>query len=100
MLAVLLPIGIAVPYWYCICGFDKISAWRARGARARVSVNFRKFSPCMARAWRARAGLTVYPPSRPRFIYQKKAEVSKRQYSSKAKGFNVRDFATAKNTVD
>ena len=36
----------------------------ARGARARVSVNFRKFSPCMAPARRARAGLTVYPPSR------------------------------------
>ena len=29
----------------------------------------------------------------------KKAEVSKRQYSSKAKNSNVRDFATAKNTV-
>ena len=36
---------------------------RAR-RRARVSVNFRKFSPCIARARRARAGLTVYPPSR------------------------------------
>jgi hypothetical protein len=36
----------------------------ARGAPARVSVNFRKFSPCMARARRARAGSTVYPPSR------------------------------------
>jgi hypothetical protein len=39
----------------------------ARGERARVSINFRKFSPCMAhaaRARRARAGLTVYPPSR------------------------------------
>ena len=35
----------------------------ARGAAARVSVNFRKFSPCIARAGRARAGLTVYPPS-------------------------------------
>ena len=64
MLAVLLRIGIAVPYRYCILGYEKISAWRARGARARVSVNFRKFSPCMARARRARAGLTVYPPSR------------------------------------
>ena len=42
----------------------EITAWRARGARARVSVNFRKFSPCIARARRARAGLTVYPPSR------------------------------------
>jgi hypothetical protein len=36
----------------------------ARGARARVSVNFRKFSPCIARTGRTRAGLTVYPPSR------------------------------------
>ena len=32
---------------------------RARGTRARVSVNFRKFSPCMARARHARAGLTM-----------------------------------------
>jgi hypothetical protein len=36
----------------------------ARGAAARVSVNSHKFSPCIARALRARAGLTVYPPSR------------------------------------
>ena len=36
----------------------------ARGARARVSVNFRKFSPCIARSRRARSNLTVYPPSR------------------------------------
>jgi hypothetical protein len=36
----------------------------ARGGRARDSVNFRKFSPCIARARRARAGLTVNPPSR------------------------------------
>ena len=36
----------------------------ARAVRARLSVNFRKFSPCIARARRARAGLTVYPPSR------------------------------------
>ena len=49
---------------YCIFGCGKINAWRARGARAQVSVNFRKFSPCMARARRTRAGLTVYPPSR------------------------------------
>ena len=34
----------------------------ARATRARVSVNFCKFSPCIARA--ARAGLTFYPPSR------------------------------------
>ena len=50
--------------YYCIFGRGKINAWRARGALARVSVNFRKFSPCMARTRRARAGLTVYPPSR------------------------------------
>ena len=49
---------------YCIFGYGKINAWRARGARARVSVNFRIFSPCMARARRVRAGLPVYPPSR------------------------------------
>ena len=36
----------------------------ARGGRVRVSVNFRKFSRCMARARRALAGLTVYRPSR------------------------------------
>ena len=36
---------------------------RARGARAWVSVNFRKF-PHASRARGARAGLTVYPPSR------------------------------------
>jgi hypothetical protein len=42
--------------------------------------------------------LTVYPSSRTlellaqaRFIRQKKAEVSKRQYSSKAKSSNVRE---------
>ena len=49
---------------YCIFGRGKINAWLARGAFARDSVNFRKFSPCIARAWRARAGLTVYPPMR------------------------------------
>jgi hypothetical protein len=37
---------------------------RAACVRARVSVNFRIFSPYIARARRARAGLTVYPPSR------------------------------------
>jgi hypothetical protein len=35
---------------YCILGREKINAWRARGGRARDSVNFRKFSPCIARA--------------------------------------------------
>jgi hypothetical protein len=40
------------------------ATYSARGTRARVSVNFRNFSPCIARARRARAGLTVYPPSR------------------------------------
>jgi hypothetical protein len=40
-----------------------------------------------------------YLESQPRFIYQKKAQVSKRQYSSKAKGFNVRDFLPIIGTV-
>jgi hypothetical protein len=35
----------------------------------------------------------------PRFIRPAQAEVSKRQYSSKANGSNVRDFLAAKNTV-
>jgi hypothetical protein len=39
---------------YCILGHEEIKAWRARGAHARVSVNFCKFSPCIARAARAR----------------------------------------------
>ena len=38
--------------------------YMARSARARDSVNFRKFSPCIARARRAHPGWTVYPPSR------------------------------------
>jgi hypothetical protein len=99
---------------YCILGCEEINAWLARGAAARVSVNFRKFSPCIARARRAPAGLAVYPPSRtlellaffcflylillslclqskPRSIRCKKAEVSKRQYSSTAKSSNVRE---------
>ena len=41
-------------YTYCILGSKKINTWRARGAAARVSVNFRKFSPCIARARGAR----------------------------------------------
>jgi hypothetical protein len=49
---------------YCVLGHEEISAQRARGGRARVFVNFRKFCPCIARARRAHAGLTVYPPSR------------------------------------
>ena len=70
----------------------------------------------MHRALGAHAGFTVYPPSRTlepaaqesyseryrceaRFIPQKKAEVSKRQYSSKAKGFNIHYFASVKDTV-
>jgi hypothetical protein len=68
-------------------------------ARARVSVNFRKFSLCIAPARRARAGLTVYPPSRARFICPNQAEVSKRQYSSKANSSNVRDFLPVIGTV-
>ena len=51
--------------WYCTVPMTgRESMHSARGARARVSVNFRKFSPCMAPARRAHVGLTVYPPSR------------------------------------
>ena len=66
-----------------------------------ISVNFLHAS----RARRGRAYFTVYPSSRtlellafdeafdePRFILGKKAEVSKRQYSSKDKSFNVCNF--------
>ena len=35
----------------------------------------------------------------PRFIYPKKAEVSKRQYSSKSNSSNVRDIPVTKSTV-
>jgi hypothetical protein len=49
---------------YCTYNKLKINAWRARGARARVSVTVRKLSPCIVGPRRARAGLTVYPPSR------------------------------------
>ena len=75
---------------------------RAKLARVfpQISVNFLHAS----RARRGRAYFTVYPSSRtlellafdeafdePRFIPRKKAEISKRQYSSKAKGSNVRE---------
>jgi hypothetical protein len=49
---------------YCTYGSQEITAWCARRAAARVSVNFCKFSLCIARTKRARPGLTVYPPSR------------------------------------
>jgi hypothetical protein len=49
---------------YCIFGRGKINAWFPRSARARDFVNFRGENSCIARARRARAGLTVYPPSR------------------------------------
>jgi hypothetical protein len=39
---------------YCILGRGKINSWIARGGAARVSVNLRKFSPCIARAARPR----------------------------------------------
>jgi hypothetical protein len=45
---------------YCTYNRQKNNAWRARGARTWVSVNFRKFSPCMACARRTLAGLTFY----------------------------------------
>ena len=47
-----------------ILGRGKINAWLPRSARARDFVNFRGGSSCIARARLARAGLTVYPPSR------------------------------------
>ena len=66
-----------------------------------ISINFLHAS----RARRGRKYLKVYPPSRtlellafdeafdePRFIPRKKAEISKRQYSSKDKSSNVHDF--------
>jgi hypothetical protein len=56
-----------------------------------------------ARAARVRGFDSLPSLSDARFIRIKKAEVSKRQYSSKAKGSNmgsnVRDFVAAKNTV-
>ena len=51
---------ITLQYNYCILGIEKINTGRARGANTRVSVNFRKFSPCIARVGGARAGLAVY----------------------------------------
>jgi hypothetical protein len=39
---------------YYVLGREGINASRARGGRARASVNFRKFSPCIARARLAR----------------------------------------------
>jgi hypothetical protein len=92
---VLVCIHTAVLYTW----IQRNSARSARSGRARVSVNFRKFSPCIARARRAHAGLTVYPPSRPRFIAIAQAEVSKRQYSSKAKSSNIRNFVLPRGTV-
>jgi hypothetical protein len=66
-----------------------------------ISINFLHAS----RARRGRKYLKVYPPARtlellayyeafddPRFIPRKKAEISKRQYSSKDKSSNVHDF--------
>ena len=47
-------IGRVAEAQYCILGCGEIAAWRARGASARVSVNFRKFSPWI-RAPAARA---------------------------------------------
>jgi hypothetical protein len=49
---------------YCIFGHGKINAWFPRSAGARDFVNFREKNSCIARARRARTGLTVYPPSR------------------------------------
>ena len=49
---------------YCTIVQNQIIAAKGYGASARVSVNFRKFSPWMARARRLRAGLTALPPMR------------------------------------
>ena len=43
---------------------NQIIASKGYDARARDSINFRKFSPCIARARRERAGLTALPPMR------------------------------------
>ena len=48
-----------VPLWK-----NQIITSKGYGTSARVSVNFRKFSPCMARARIVRAGLTALPPMR------------------------------------
>ena len=42
------------PVCYTVYLVLRKSVHGARGGRARVSVNFRKFSPCIARTWRAR----------------------------------------------
>ena len=44
----------SIQYTYCTLGHKEINTWRAHGAAARVSVNFLKFSPCIACARRAR----------------------------------------------
>jgi len=77
--------------------------FRVTSARGfpQISINFLHAS----RERRGRKYLTVYPSSRtlellafdeafdePSFILRKKAGVSKQQYSSKDKSFNVRDF--------
>jgi hypothetical protein len=53
-----------LPTLYCTIVREQIIASKGYGERVRDSVNFRKFSPCIARARRARAGLTVYSPMR------------------------------------
>ena len=55
---------LAVAQPYCIIVREQIIASKGYGERARDFVNFRKFSPCIARARRACVGLTVYPPMR------------------------------------
>ena len=64
---------------YCTYDRQKINAWRARGARAWVSVNFRKFSPCMARARRA-CGFDSLPSPGGRCRFDDPADQEKQQY--------------------
>ena len=47
-------------FLYCRVDRDETGASGPRGGCARDFVNFRKKNSCIARVWRARAGLTVY----------------------------------------
>jgi hypothetical protein len=58
---------------------SKLLHQKGYGARARDSVNFRKFSSCIVRVRRACAGWTVYPPMS--FIPPNKVPHTKVQYS-------------------
>jgi hypothetical protein len=79
----------------------KKSIHSVRDARARVSVNFRKFSPCIARTRRARVGLTVYPPSRTLQLlaFNETSTFDFFALFPHIKRCNIRDFLAAKTTV-